>query len=117
MTAPVQRIEIHEFQDAAEQFIREIRETGCEIVVTIDGEPVAVIRPYTEEDGESVDFYHDLAVLGRLEKLSEELAKSPGLSAADAVSEQRKPAQSRLVEWPLRPFRRFLTDFALVATM
>ncbi len=92
MTALSRRVGIRDFRNTATQLIREVRETGSEIVITVDGEPVAVVRPFTAGDSESEDLQKDLAVLDRLEMLGEELARfwPEGLSAVDAVSEQRR---------------------------
>lgn len=43
-------IGVRELKNQASKILRDVREIGVEYVVTLDGEPVAVIRPYTEED-------------------------------------------------------------------
>jgi len=45
-----QTIGVRELKNKATQVVRAVREQGAEYVVTVDGRPVAVLRPFTEDD-------------------------------------------------------------------
>lgn len=92
MVATAKRMGIREFRNSATQVIREVRETGAEIVITVDGEPVAVVRPFTSVDEAAERKRANDEIWRRLNALSAEISAGwpEGLSAAEAVSEQRR---------------------------
>lgn len=45
-----QTIGVRELKNKATQVVRAVREQAAEYIVTVDGEPVAVLRPFTEDD-------------------------------------------------------------------
>jgi prevent-host-death family protein len=47
---PQQTIGVRELKNKATQVVRAVREHAAEYIVTVDGEPVAVLRPFTEDD-------------------------------------------------------------------
>lgn len=85
-------IGVRELKNQASKIVRSVREEMAEYVITVNGEPVAVIRPYTQED---VDKEREAAIeqeLEELRQLADEIAAawtSP-LTAVEAVAEQRR---------------------------
>ena len=92
MNAAIRRIGVRDFRNSATQLIREVRECGSEFVITVDGEPVAVVRPFTREDAKEEAMQANEARWERMYQLRKEISAAwpKGLSAADAVSEQRR---------------------------
>ncbi len=87
------RVGVEELRDRTTQIMRDVSEHAAEYVVTVDGAPVAVLRPYAEAkhqpaptDGEIDAWYK------RFNELSARISAlwPQGLSAADAVAEQRR---------------------------
>jgi len=83
---------VRELKNRATQIVREVRESQAEYVVTVDGEPVAVLRPFTNQD---VDAHRTAEVqewIDELKALAAEIGKSwpKEVSAVDAVREQRR---------------------------
>lgn len=89
--APHRRIGIQEFRRNATELIREVRESGSDIVLTEDGEPIAVVRPYTVDDQEHDQRGADDKLWAEIDDLAREIAKSwtCDLDATEVVSEQR----------------------------
>lgn len=83
---------IKEFKNQATQLLRHVREERSEVIVTMDGEPVAVLRPFQEEDDAKGRSERLKAAMVRADLLAEKIAKNwpEGVSAADAVAEQRR---------------------------
>mgnify|MGYP000953545742 CR=1 FL=1 len=46
----MERVGVRELKNRATQIIRAVREEQAEYLVTVDGEPVAVLRPLAEAD-------------------------------------------------------------------
>lgn len=92
MTAIARRIGIRDFRNSATQVIREVRETGEEVVITVDGEPVAVVRPFSAEDEAAEHRAEDECTMAEIRESRAKLTArwNSGLSATDAVSEQRR---------------------------
>ncbi len=83
---------IKEFKNQATQLLRHVREEKTEVIVTHDGEPVAVLRPFQDEDNAKSRGERLKAAMVRADVLAEKIAKDwpEGVSAADAVAEQRR---------------------------
>lgn len=45
-----EHVGVKEFKDKATQMLRRVRERREEIIVTMDGEPIALVRPFTDQD-------------------------------------------------------------------
>ena len=78
-------------KDAAE-IVRRVRDGREEFVITVDGKPVARISPWTEEMSGD-EFNREIrAWLKSIEPLAREISAvwPKGVSAADAVAEQRR---------------------------
>lgn len=86
------QIGIRELRNQVSQIVTAVREERVEYVVTVRGEPVAVIRPYTTEDA---DLQWQAAIeeeILNMQVLGQEIAAawvSPK-SAVDLVEEQRR---------------------------
>lgn len=85
-------IGIKEFKNQVTQLLRQVREERSEIIVTHDGEPIAVLRPFQEDDDAKSRSEQLKAAMVRADMLAEKIAKRwpKGVSAADAVAEQRR---------------------------
>ena len=83
---------IKEFKNQATQLLRHVREERSEVIVTHDGEPVAVLRPFHEEDDAKSRGERLKTAMVQADLLAEKIAKNwpDGVSAADAVAEQRR---------------------------
>jgi prevent-host-death family protein len=85
-------IGVRELRDGATQIVRSVREDAAEYVVTVHGQPVAVIRPFTAEDAELLRLSRIRAHLAEQEALAREIAEhwtSP-LSGVELVEGQRR---------------------------
>ncbi|MCW5851651.1 MAG: type II toxin-antitoxin system Phd/YefM family antitoxin [Anaerolineae bacterium] len=85
-------IGVRELKNQASRILRQVREIGAEYIVTVDGTPVAVIRPYTEADSEQARQARVQKFLAEMEVLAQEIGAEwqSNLSAAEAVAEQRR---------------------------
>lgn len=85
-------IGVRELKSQASRILRSVREDMVEYVVTVRDEPVAVLRPYTEEDELRLRQDEIMKELAELEALAEEVAKawiSPK-SGVELIDEQRR---------------------------
>ncbi len=89
----MRKIGVRELKNQATQVVRSVREDGAEYIITVQGQPVAVLRPFTDADA-----HHRLTDeeierhLAELDQLAKEIAEdwiSP-LGAVEAVREQRR---------------------------
>jgi prevent-host-death family protein len=88
-------IGIRALKDSVSRVIDEVAERKEEYVVTERGKPVAVLRPWSEEDQEAERRLRVEAVLARMEELAarvaaESAASGNTLTAEEAVSQQRR---------------------------
>lgn len=86
------KIGVRELKNNASKIVRAVREEGAEYVVTLHGEPVAVIRPLTEDHLHAYDEAEIEHLMSELNKMADRVSKawkSP-LSAVEAVQEQRR---------------------------
>ena len=83
------RVGVKEFKNRATQIVRDVRERTSSYVITVDGEPVATVRPYEPSDDdpspEEIEQW-----LRKLDAVAAKIAKSwpPGLSAAEVAAKQ-----------------------------
>jgi prevent-host-death family protein len=86
------QIGVRELKNQATRILRAVREEMAEYVITLHGEPIAVLRPLTEDEIESLRLTmadHDLA---EMKDLAQEIAAawtSPQ-SGVELISEQRR---------------------------
>ena len=83
---------IKDFKNQATQLLRYVREEKVEVIVTHDGEPVAVLRSFQAEDDAKSRAARLKAAMSRADKLATKIAKNwtSGRTAAEAVDEQRR---------------------------
>lgn len=85
------RIGIRELKNSASRIVEEVRERKTPYVVTRRGKPVAVLRPWTAEDGRAQRETEIRESLESLRRLSQRVGRAAGRkSARAAVSEQRR---------------------------
>jgi prevent-host-death family protein len=83
---------VRELKNQASRIVRAIREEGAQYVITVDGRPVAVLRPFTPDDAEDLNRAKADHFLSVLDAYSERIsaAWTSPLTAAEAVDEQRR---------------------------
>ena len=87
-----QTIGVRELKNQASSVIRAVREEMVEYVVTVRGEPVALLRPLTEEDVQRLDQSRIDEILAEMNALAEEIgaAWTSDKSGVELVAEQRR---------------------------
>lgn len=88
----MKQVGIREFKNRATQIVREVHDECAEYIVTVDGEPRAVLVPYSIEHEKSArmdKLKEDMAIIDELAHWIGESWDSP-LTAAEAVAEQRR---------------------------
>lgn len=88
----VSKIGVRELKNRASEIVREVHEQEAEFVVTLRGEPVAVIRPLTEKGGRELLQAEEDEALAEVDRLAEKIARawrSPK-SALEFLEEQRR---------------------------
>ena len=84
-------IGIRELKNSASRIVGEVRERGADYVITHRGQPVAVIRPWREQDSAEARRALVARTLAQIETTSGRVARAAGRrSAAAAVSRQRR---------------------------
>jgi prevent-host-death family protein len=85
-------IGVRELKNQASKVIRAVREDMVEYIVTLRGEPVAVLRPLTESETQRLR-QHELAeAMDEMRSLANEIGESwtSDKSGVELVSDQRK---------------------------
>jgi len=86
------KIGVRELKNRASEIVREVHEQEAEFIVTLRGEPVAVIRPLTEKSRRELlqaEVDEDLAEVDRLAEKIARAWRSPK-SALELLEEQRR---------------------------
>jgi prevent-host-death family protein len=85
-------IGVRELKNHASRFLRAVREEMAEYVVTLRGEPVAVLRPLTEEESGRLRQAEIEKSLAEMKTLAREVASAwtSDKSGAELVAEQRR---------------------------
>lgn len=85
-------IGVRELKNQASRVIRAVREEMAEYVVTLRGEPVAVLRPLTEEDAERLREAEVDELLAEMKDLAQDVASAwtSEKSGVELVTEQRR---------------------------
>ncbi len=88
----MKKIGVRQLKNEATQIVREVREERAEYVITVNGEPVAVLKPYDSVETEDERLARVSVWLAEAAEIRKELTATwpAGLSAADAVAEQRR---------------------------
>jgi prevent-host-death family protein len=85
-------IGVRELKNQTSRIIRAVREDLSEYVVTLRGEPVAVLRPLTEEEAQRLCGVEIDAALAEMKALAQEVASAwtSEKSGVELVTEQRR---------------------------
>lgn len=86
------KIGVRELKNRASEIVREVHEQEAEFIVTLRGEPVAVIRPLTEKSGRELLQAEEDEALAEVDRLAEKIARawrSPK-SVLELIEEQRR---------------------------
>lgn len=83
---------VRELKNQTSRIIRAVREEMVEYVVTLRGEPVAVLRPLTEEEAQRLHQTEIDETLVEMKMLAREVAASwtSDKSGVELVTEQRR---------------------------
>jgi prevent-host-death family protein len=85
-------IGVRDLKYQASRVLRAVREEMSEYVVTVRGEPVAVLRPLTEEEAQRLREADIEAALRQMKSLSQEVASAwtSDKGGLEIVAEQRR---------------------------
>lgn len=88
----IEEIGFLEFEHDANRLLRAVHSEGTEYVVTLHGEPVAVLRPFTKEDAERLRRVEIESRLASLRSLASEIGEAwqDERGAAEIVDLQRR---------------------------
>lgn len=85
-------IGVRELKNHASRFIRAVREDMAEYVITLRGEPVALLRPLTEEEAQKLQQADLDETLAEMKRLAQEVAEAwtSDKTGAELIAEQRR---------------------------
>ena len=85
-------IGVRELKNHASRVIRAVREEMAEYVVTLRGEPVAVLRPLTEKEAQRLQQAEIDETLAEMRTMAQEVATAwtSDKSGVELVAEQRR---------------------------
>jgi prevent-host-death family protein len=85
-------IGVRELKNQASKIVRTIREEMAEYIVTVQGKPVAVLRPYTDEDEQQLRQAEVEDNLAEMKHLAKEVASAwtKPKSGVELIDEQRR---------------------------
>lgn len=86
------RIGIRELKNRASEIVHEVQESKAEYVVTLRGEPVAILLPFPQEGQRDLRQAQREEALRKLDALAEQIARSwrSPKTAQELVEEQRR---------------------------
>lgn len=86
------RIGVRELKNQASRIVRDVREEKTEYVITHQGQPVAVLHPYTSEDADRERHVETAASLAAMKKTARDVAQAwvSSKNAVELVDEQRR---------------------------
>ncbi len=86
------RIGIRELKNRASEIVHEVKENEAEYIVTLRGEPVAVLRPFPGAGGDDLRQAQREEALQKLDALAEQVARSwrSPKTATELIEEQRR---------------------------
>ena len=76
-------IGVRQLKNEATQIVRSVKEQHALYVITVNGEPVATLRPYSDRDIAGMDRGHAAAELAAIERLAAAVGEA-WLTMADA---------------------------------
>jgi prevent-host-death family protein len=85
-------IGVRELKNQTSRIVRAVREEMAEYVITVQGKPVAVLRPFTEEDANQLRQAEIDEVLAEMKTLAQQVAEAwtSSKSGVELVEEQRR---------------------------
>ena len=85
-------IGVRELKNQTSRVIRAVREEMSEYVVTLRGEPVAVLRPLTKEEAQRLRQVESDTALAEMKALAQEVASAwtSEKSGVELIAEQRR---------------------------
>lgn len=85
-------IGIRELKNQTSRIVRSVREEMAEYVITLQGKPVALLRPITEADEQQLRQAQIEEAMAEMKQLAQEVAAawSSPKSGVDLISEQRR---------------------------
>lgn len=86
------RIGVRELKNQASRIVRTVREEMAEYVITLQGKPVAVLRPFTDQDAQKLHQAEIDEALAEMKTLAQQVGeawKSPK-SGLELVEEGRR---------------------------
>jgi len=86
------RIGVRELKNRASEIMHEVKERDAEYIVTLRGEPVAVLRPFPQESEGDLRQAQRAEALRKLDTLAEEIARSwrSPKTALELIEDQRR---------------------------
>lgn len=83
---------IRELKNRTSRIVNEVRDEMAEYVITSQGNPVAVLRPFNEDDAESIRRHKAEQAMVDMENLAREIGKSwkSSKSALELLDEDRR---------------------------
>jgi prevent-host-death family protein len=87
-------IGVRQLKNEATQIVRTVRDQHALYVITVNGEPVATLRPYSERDIAGMERGHAAAEMQAIERLAGSVGAS-WLSVTSAVRDDDPPARPR----------------------
>jgi len=86
------RIGVRDLKNRASEIVREVHENDAEYIVTLRGEPVAVLRPLPERSEQERRQEEADEAMARMEALADEIARAwnSSSSALELLEEQRR---------------------------
>lgn len=85
-------IGVRELKNQTSRIVRAVREEMAEYVITLKGKPVAVLRPFTEEDAQTLHQAERDEALADMKSLAQQVGeawRSPK-SGVELVEDQRR---------------------------
>lgn len=85
-------IGVRELKNQTSRIVRTVREESVEYVITLQGKPVAILRPFTDEDDQRLHQTELAKALAEMKSLAAEVAaawQSPH-SGVELIDEQRR---------------------------
>ena len=86
------KIGVRQLKNQVSRILRTVREEKAEYVVTLRGEPVAVLRPFTDEDAQRLRQAELESALAEMKALAQEIAASwkSSKTGVELIAEQRR---------------------------
>lgn len=86
------KVGVRELKNQTSSILKAVREEMAEYIVTVHGEPIAILRPITDQDRQRIKKKELAAALAKLDELADEITKAwqSEKTAVELVDEQRR---------------------------